>query len=109
MGEGGGLGWGGVEGWGEKAHNCNLITIKKRVSSLGTMNMLSDSAKDKLTLHKKYIDLRNKKYEQGPLKTDAVCSGLGFFKSHQNHDCNQPIPSCHSYWEKITDDMFLKC
>ena len=23
VGEGGGFGWGGVEGWGEKAHNCN--------------------------------------------------------------------------------------
>ena len=23
LGEGGGFGWGGVEGWGEKAHNCN--------------------------------------------------------------------------------------
>ena len=22
-GGGGGFGWGGVEGWGEKAHNCN--------------------------------------------------------------------------------------
>ena len=22
-GEGGGFSWGGVEGWGEKAHNCN--------------------------------------------------------------------------------------
>ena len=22
-GEGGGVGWGGVEGWGEKADNCN--------------------------------------------------------------------------------------
>ena len=29
MGEGGGFSWGGVEGWGEKAYNCNLITIKK--------------------------------------------------------------------------------
>ena len=31
-GEGGGrrgFGWGGVEGWGEKAYNCNCITIKK--------------------------------------------------------------------------------
>ena len=28
MGEGGGFSWGGVEGWGEKAHNCNRITIK---------------------------------------------------------------------------------
>ena len=28
VGEGGGFGWGGVEGWGEKAHNCNWITIK---------------------------------------------------------------------------------
>ena len=28
--EGGGIGWGGVEGWGEKAENCNWITIKKR-------------------------------------------------------------------------------
>ena len=32
-GEGGGGGgrgfsWGGVEGWGVKAHNCNCITIK---------------------------------------------------------------------------------
>ena len=27
-GEGGGFSWGGVEGWGEKAYNCNLITIK---------------------------------------------------------------------------------
>ena len=32
-GEGGGwggtgFGWGGVEGWGEKAHNCNGITVK---------------------------------------------------------------------------------
>ena len=23
VGEGGGFGWGGMEGWGEKAHNCN--------------------------------------------------------------------------------------
>ena len=23
QGEGGGFGWGGVEGWGEKAYNCN--------------------------------------------------------------------------------------
>ena len=23
MGEGGGIGWGGVEGWGENADNCN--------------------------------------------------------------------------------------
>ena len=22
--------WGGVEGWGEKAYNCNWITIKKK-------------------------------------------------------------------------------
>ena len=28
MGEGGGFGGGGVEGWGEKAYNCNWITIK---------------------------------------------------------------------------------
>ena len=27
MGEGGGFSWGGVEGWGEKAHNCHW-TIK---------------------------------------------------------------------------------
>ena len=25
---GGGFGWGGVEGWGENADNCNWITIK---------------------------------------------------------------------------------
>ena len=29
-GEGGGFSWGGVEGWGEKAYNCNSITIKKK-------------------------------------------------------------------------------
>ena len=23
VGKGGGIGWGGVEGWGEKAYNCN--------------------------------------------------------------------------------------
>ena len=23
VGEGGGFGWGGVEGWGERAYNCN--------------------------------------------------------------------------------------
>ena len=23
IGKGGGFGWGGVEGWGERAHNCN--------------------------------------------------------------------------------------
>ena len=27
-GEGGGFGWGGVEGWGENADNYNCITIK---------------------------------------------------------------------------------
>ena len=28
MGEGGGFGWGGMAGWGEKAYNCNWTTIK---------------------------------------------------------------------------------
>ena len=28
-GEGGGIGWGGVEGWGENADICNWIKIKK--------------------------------------------------------------------------------
>ena len=28
VGEGGGFGWGGVEGLGENADNCNWITIK---------------------------------------------------------------------------------
>ena len=28
VGEGGGFSWGGVEGWGETAYNCNWITIK---------------------------------------------------------------------------------
>ena len=28
VGEGGGFSWGGVEGWREKAYNCNCITIK---------------------------------------------------------------------------------
>ena len=26
--ERGGFSWGGVEGWGEKAHNCKWLTIK---------------------------------------------------------------------------------
>ena len=30
VGEGGGFGWGGVGGWGEKAYNCNRITIKSK-------------------------------------------------------------------------------
>ena len=30
VGEGGGLGWGGVEGWGENAENCNWPTIKRK-------------------------------------------------------------------------------
>ena len=29
MGERGGTGWGGVEGWGENADNCNCIKINK--------------------------------------------------------------------------------
>ena len=33
MGEGGGFGWGGVEGWGENADNCNWITIKVKKES----------------------------------------------------------------------------
>ena len=33
-GEGGGFGWGGVEGWGENADNCNRTTIKKRERTL---------------------------------------------------------------------------
>ena len=28
VGEEGGFGWGGVEGWGENVDNCNGITIK---------------------------------------------------------------------------------
>ena len=28
VGEGDGFSWGGVEGWGENADNCNSITIK---------------------------------------------------------------------------------
>ena len=30
IGEGGGTGWGGVEGWGENADNCNRIKIKNK-------------------------------------------------------------------------------
>ena len=30
-GVGGGFSWGGVEGWEEKAHNCNRITIKIKI------------------------------------------------------------------------------
>ena len=34
VGEGGGIGWGGVEGWGENADNCNWIKKKKRYRTL---------------------------------------------------------------------------
>ena len=34
VGEGRGFGWGGVEGWGEKADNCNCITIKIKNKSI---------------------------------------------------------------------------
>ena len=30
MGEGGGIGWGGVEGWAENADNFNRIKINKK-------------------------------------------------------------------------------
>ena len=33
VGKGGGFGWGGVEGWGENADNCNRITIKNNKSA----------------------------------------------------------------------------
>ena len=34
MGEGGGTGWGGVEGWGENADNCNRIKINKLIKKI---------------------------------------------------------------------------
>ena len=36
MGEGGGFSWGGAEGWGEKAYNCNWITIKIKIKKMWT-------------------------------------------------------------------------
>ena len=47
-GEGGGFGWGGVEGWGENADNCNWITIRifkklKLWESWGRFRKLLDS------------------------------------------------------------------
>ena len=30
VGEGGGTGWGGVEGWGENADNCNRKKLKNK-------------------------------------------------------------------------------
>ena len=38
MGEGGGFGWGGVEGWGENAYNCNSITIKIKKGNADNCN-----------------------------------------------------------------------
>ena len=34
MGEGGGTGWGGVEGTGENADNCNSIKINKYIKKI---------------------------------------------------------------------------
>ena len=59
MGEGGGFGWGGVEGWGEKAYNCNWITIKIKKRNL--YSYISDTLKQKLRLilfQDRYILLR---------------------------------------------------
>ena len=39
-GEVGGFTWGGVEGWGEKAYNCNCITIKKKVFKNPLMHIM---------------------------------------------------------------------
>ena len=40
MREGGGFGWGVVEGWGEKAYNCNRVTIKiKKEKRINTIHM----------------------------------------------------------------------
>ena len=38
MGEGGGTGWGGVEGWGENADNCNWIKINLKKEDNRTAN-----------------------------------------------------------------------
>ena len=54
-GEGGGFTWGGVEGWGEKAYNCNCITIKK-------------NKKNKLKKKKKKKDHMEVKKKKGKAK-----------------------------------------
>ena len=41
VGEGGGIGWGGVEGWGESADNCNGIIIKKKKETRGLNSVYS--------------------------------------------------------------------
>ena len=42
VGKGGGFSWGGGEGWGEKAYNCNWITIKiKKKESINIVNYVT--------------------------------------------------------------------
>ena len=57
MGEGGGFSWGGVEGGGEKAYNCNWITIKifKNVKITEKNRMKFFKAND-VTKMKEYIE-----------------------------------------------------
>ena len=42
VGEGWGFSWGGVEGWGEKAHKCNFITIKNKKKEMKTYDHMKE-------------------------------------------------------------------
>ena len=42
--EGGEFSWGGVEDWGEKAYNCNSITIKIKKKLLSSINLQTTRA-----------------------------------------------------------------
>ena len=67
-GEGGGFTWGGVEGWGEKAYNCNCITIKKikknkkKIKKERTQINKIRNERGKITIHTKEIRKILRKY-----------------------------------------------
>ena len=51
VGEGGGFSWGGVEGWGEKAYNCNWITIKNLKKDIQRNYLENKYTKQHLSRH----------------------------------------------------------
>ena len=54
VGEGGGFSWGGVQGWGEKAYNCNWITIK--IFKKNTWSLTAEDFKTPFSVQIKLVD-----------------------------------------------------
>ena len=76
--EGGGFSWGGVEGWGEKAENCNCITIKfLKVFSIKNFIENHSIIKSSILFQNQFSTKRNTTVYQ------AIQGFLtGFFKQH---------------------------